>query len=140
MSATATETRTGYRQREERSLGDLFGDLTRELRTLLRQEVDLARSEVMGSVSAMSSDVVRMAIGGFVAYAGFLAIVAAAVAALATAIPLWASALIVGVVVAVVGYLVLRAGQNHLKQHSLAPRETMDTLREDAQWIRDQAR
>ncbi|MHB0877224.1 MAG: phage holin family protein [Anaerolineae bacterium] len=140
MSATATQPRATYHQRDERSLGDLFAELTRELRTLLRQEVMLARAEVTDQASALGGDVTKMAIGGFVAYAGFLAIVAAAIAALAEAIPLWASALVVGVVVALAGYLVLRAAQNSLKKRSLTPRETVQTIKEDAQWLKDQVR
>ena len=54
--------------------------------------------------------------------------------------PLWASALLVGVVVAVVGYLLVRRGLEALKREDFTPRETIETLKEDQQWAKDQTR
>jgi hypothetical protein len=53
-------------------------------------------------------------------------------------IPLWLSALVVGLVVAGVGYAVLQSGVSALKQANLAPKETIESLKEDAEWAKDQ--
>jgi xanthine/uracil permease len=80
----------------------------------------------------------KIGIGGAIAYAGFLAIVAALILGLGQLIPLWLSALVVGLVVAGVGYVVLQSGVSALKQANLAPKETIESLKEDAEWAKDQ--
>jgi len=55
-------------------------------------------------------------------------------------LPLWLSALIVGLVVAVVGYGVLQSGVSALKRANLTPQETIETLKEDAEWAKEQTK
>jgi TRAP-type C4-dicarboxylate transport system permease small subunit len=127
--------------RNERSLGELFSDLTRDMGTLVRQEVDLARTEMTRQASKAGKDVASMAVGGAVAYAGFLAIVAAIILALgALGLPLWVSALIVGIVIAGIGYVLIQRGREALKKVNVAPRQTVETLKEDAEWAKEQTR
>jgi len=60
------------------------------------------------------------------------------IALLALVIPLWLSALLVGLVVAAIGYFLVKRGLDALKQEDLAPRETIETLKEDKEWAKDQ--
>ena len=101
--------------RDERSLGELFGDLTRQLSTLIRQEFQLARTEMTDKAATAGKNVGFIAAGGVLAYAGLLAIIAGIVLALALAIPAWLSALIVGIVVAIIGGLLIWKGVNTLR-------------------------
>ena len=123
---------------DDRSLGELFSELSQETTTLIRQEVNLAKTEMSQKASRVGKDVGFMAAGGAVAYAGLLAILAGVIALLALVIPLWLSALLVGVVVAGLGYFLVRKGLDALKQEDLAPRDTIQTLKEDKQWAKDQ--
>jgi uncharacterized membrane protein len=124
---------------DERSLGDLFGDLARDMGTLVSQEMTLARTELTEKASRVGKDVAMLAAGGLVAYAGLLAIIAAVIALLADlGMPLWVSALIVGVVVAVVGYLLVRRGISALKRQDLTPHQTIQSIKEDSQWAKEQ--
>ena len=123
---------------DDRSLGELFSELSQETTTLIRQEVNLAKTEMSQKASRVGKDVGLLAAGGAVAYAGLLAIVAGVIALLALVIPLWLSALLVGLVVAVAGYFLVRKGLDALKQEDLAPRQTMETLKEDKEWAKDQ--
>src|SRR5689334_9587839 len=125
-------------QRDERSLGELFSELARETSTLVRQEVTLARTEMTQKVAQVGRDAGTLGIGGAIAYAGVLAIVAALILALGQFIPLWLSALIVGLVVAGIGYAMTRRGLSALKDANLAPQETIATLKEDVEWTKDQ--
>lgn len=124
---------------QDRSLGELFGDLSRETSELVREEVSLAKTEISHKAAAVGKDVGFLAVGGAVAYAGLLALIATIIIGLAQAgVTWWLSALIVGLVVtAIGGFLVLR-GLDNLKHTNLAPTETMDTLKEDAKWTKDQ--
>ncbi len=125
-------------RREERSIGELFSELTQEISDLFHQEVTLAKTEVTQKAKSVGKDVGFMAAGGVVALVGFMAIVAAAIAALASVLPLWLSALIVGVIVAIVGYVFVQRGMSALKTTNLAPEQTIDTLKEDAEWMHEQ--
>ena len=123
---------------DDRSLGELFSELSQETTTLIRQEVNLAKTEMSQKASRVGKDVGFMAAGGAVAYAGLLAIIAGVIALLALVIPLWLSALLVGLVVAAIGYFLVKRGLDALKQEDLAPRETIETLKEDKEWAKDQ--
>jgi hypothetical protein len=127
-------------QREERSLGELFTELARETSALVRQEVALAKTEMTQKATQVGRDAGMIGVGGAIAYAGLLALIAAVILGLGELMPLWVSALIVGVVVAIVGYIVVQRGLDALKRADLTPRETIDTLKEDAEWAKDQTR
>jgi hypothetical protein len=125
---------------QERSLGELFSELTRELSTLVRQEISLARTEIGHKAGKIGRDVGFLAAGGAVAYAGLLAMVAAVILGITQlGVPPWLSALIVGTAVAGGGYVLVQKGISALKREDLAPRETVESVKEDAKWIRERA-
>ena len=119
----------------------MFADLSRETRTLIQQEIQLARTELAQNVSRMTGSVAMIVAGGLIAYGGLLAIVAAIVLALiAVGLPPWAAALLGGVVIAGIGYALVRAGLGAFRPTDLAPRQTIATLKEDARWLKTQTR
>ena len=124
--------------RDDRSLGELFSELAQETSSLMRQEVTLAKTEMTQKASTAGRHIGILAAGGAVAYAGLLAILAGIIALLNNVMPLWLSALLVGIVVAVVGYLLVRRALDALKREDFAPRETIETLKEDQRWAKDQ--
>ena len=124
---------------DDRSLGDLFGDLARDMGTLVSQEMTLARTELTEKAARVGKDIAMLAAGGLVAYAGLLAIIAAVIVLMADrGVPLWASALIVGAIVAGVGALLIQRGLTALRQQDLTPRQTIQSLKEDTQWAKEQ--
>ncbi|MBV9547391.1 MAG: phage holin family protein [Chloroflexi bacterium] len=124
---------------DDRSLGELFGDLVRDMGILVRQEVNLASTELTYKASRVGRELALLAVGGLVAYAGLLAIVAAVIIVLAAAgLPWWLAALIVGVIVAAVGAVLVQRGLAALKRVDLAPRQTIQTVKEDTQWAKEQ--
>ena len=125
--------------RDDRSLGELLGDLAQQTATLARQEVELAKTELTQKASRVGRDIGFLAVGGAVAYAGFLAIMAAVIIALAAnGVPWWLAALLVGLVVAGVGYVLVQKGLAALKREDLTPRQTIETLKEDKEWAKEQ--
>ena len=126
---------------DERSLGELFADLARETGTLVSREVALARTELTEKATQVGKDVAYLAVGGLVAYAGLLAIIAAVILVLAAnGVPLWVSALVVGLAVAIVGYVLVQRGLTALRRQDFAPRQTLETLKEDTRWAKEQIR
>lgn len=125
--------------RDDRSLGELFSELTREMSALVRQEIQLAKAELRQSATEVGRALASLVIGGAVAYAGFLAVLAAVILALAQAgLPWWLAALIVGIVVIAVGYYLISRARATLQNVSLAPRQTLETLKEDKEWVKEQ--
>ncbi len=126
--------------RDDRSLGELFAELAQETTTLVRHEVNLAKVEMGEKASRAGKHVGFLAAGGAVAYAGLLAILAAVIILLNAVMPLWLAALLVGLVVAVVGYLLVRRALDALRREDFTPQQTMETLKEDKEWAKDQTR
>ena len=126
------------RSMENRPLGDLFGDLATEMSNLVRQEVALAKVEVTQKAKYVGRNVGYLVVGGAVAYAALLAILAAIIMLLARVMPHWGATLIVGVVVGAVGWMLIGKAITALQQADLTPRETVETLKEDATWMKQQ--
>jgi Flp pilus assembly protein TadB len=125
-------------QGKERTLGELFGELAAELRTLLRREMELARTELSEIIGRMFRDAAAMAAGAVVAGTAFLVLVAAAVLLLGLVIPYWASALVIGFALAAVGFFLIQKGRKDLRQANLTPEKTTETLKETAKWAKAQ--
>jgi TRAP-type C4-dicarboxylate transport system permease small subunit len=126
-------------RRDDRTLGELFADLARDTGVLVRQEVGLATNEMTHKATRVAQQLAVLAVGGFVLYAGFLGLLTAAIIGLATlGLPWWIAALVVGAVICVAGAVVVQRGLSSLKRADLAPRQTMQTLKEDTQWAKEQ--
>jgi uncharacterized membrane protein YqjE len=127
-------------RKENLSLGELFAELSRETTTLVRQEIQLARVELEQKASRLGRDLASVSIGGFVAYVGALALVAALILFLTQVVGIrgWASALIVGGLLAIAGYVMLQRALRKLKETDLTPRRTVETLKDDVQWAKEQ--
>jgi hypothetical protein len=125
--------------RDERSLGDLFSDLSRETTTLVRQEVQLAKAELTQSATEAARGIGMLVAGGAVAYAGLLFLLLAIVFGLIQAgWDAWLSALVVGLVVVAIGAILVLRARESLKPANLAPRRTVETLKEDQEWAKEQ--
>jgi xanthine/uracil permease len=125
--------------RDERSLGDLFSDLSRETTTLVRQEVQLAKAELTQSATEAARGIGMLVAGGAVAYAGLFFLLLAIVFGLIDAgWDAWLSALVVGLVVVAIGAVLVLRARESLKPANLAPQKTVETLKEDAAWAKEQ--
>lgn len=126
------------RSLENKPLGDLFGDLATEMSNLVRQEVALARVELSQKAKHIGKNVGYLVVGGAVAYAAALAIIAAIIMLLARYMPDWGAALLVGIIVAGIGWLLIGKALSALQETDMTPRQTVETLKEDATWMKEQ--
>jgi uncharacterized membrane protein len=122
---------------DQRSLGELFSELTSDFSLLLRKEIQLARVETMEKVSDATQSIIWMVAGGLIAYAGFIGLVIAGIVGLALFMPLWLSALIVGVVLVVVGLILIQSGRSSLQEMTVVPERTVESLKEDAEFVKE---
>ncbi len=128
--------------RDDRSLGELFAELSTESSKLVHQEVQLAKTEMSHKATEVGKDMGFLVAGGAVLYAGLLATIAGIILVLGELdiIPLWLSALLVGLVVAAIGYYLVQKGLKALKQVKPVPEQTIQTLKEDKEWAKDQTK
>lgn len=120
---------------DARSLGDLFSDLTREISTLVRNEVALARVEMSTKISRAARHAGMLALGAVVALAGLFTLAASLVLVLVRAgMPPWGAALLVGLGLAAIGAMLAMRALTALRQEDLTPTETIQTLKETTAW------
>lgn len=125
------------------SIASLLRELRDETSTLLRQEVLLAKTELKDNASRMAGHAVRVAIGGFVAYAGAIVLliglghllgVGLIRAGLDPQVAQWLAPSVVGLTVAIVGWVMLSSAKNALAQDRITPTQTMGSLRDGKEW------
>jgi hypothetical protein len=134
--SAGTAPRTGTR--DDESSGHLIGEVAGDVSTLFRQEVALAKAELKEEASKAVKAGGLLAGAGFAGYMVAVLLSLALVFALGALMPLGWAALIVAVVWAVAGGVLYAVGRKRMKDVDPVPRQTVETLREDAQWVRDQ--
>lgn len=123
------------------SIAELVGGLIGDAQTLVRKEVELARQELAIEANKAKQGAVTMSAGlgaaviGGILLGHSLALLLQDLVGLA----LWVSYLIVGAVLAIVGGLLFRRGSGRLSDVDPVPRETVDSVRKDVEWIREQS-
>jgi hypothetical protein len=123
---------------DDRSLGQLFGDLSRQLSTLIRQEITLARTEMTSRIGTVGKGAAMVGVGGALAYAGLLALLAAVALLLIEAgITPWLAVLIVAIVTAAIGGALVAYGRTEIARTDLTPKRTIETIRDDADWAKE---
>jgi MFS family permease len=122
---------------ENESLGGLVRGILTDVRTLIREEIELARVEIREQAGRARAAAVSFVIAAVaLACGGFLLLIA-----LATAIadllnwPIWSGFLIVAVLLSLVGLFTLSSGRKQLAQVHAVPEETVTTLKENSEWI-----
>lgn len=132
---------------DHRTIGSLLRELMDEARELLKQEVTLAKTEAKEKVSVLGQNGAYLAAGGLVAFAGVLFILGGVSALLSAVLEnaglspdtaRWLGPAIVGLVVAMIGYILVHKALKTLKEGSLKPEKTIQSLQEDKQWIQQQ--
>ena len=122
----------------DQSLGELFSRLSGDLSALLRDEVQLAKVELTDSAkeAARAGGMLGAAV-----FAGYMAIVLLSLAlawGLTELIPIGAAFLIVGLIWVAGGAVLYVTGRQRLKAAELKPEQTIETMQENVQWVRQQ--
>jgi hypothetical protein len=126
------------RSSSDRSVTSLLSDLADETGILVRQEIALFKAEIQENLGRLGVGAGALAAGGLIAFTGWLALTAAAILGLSLVLAPWLAALIVGAVMITLGAGLLLFSKSRLRSETLVPRRTLNSLREDRAWIRDQ--
>lgn len=125
---------------DDRSIGELVAELFGETGTLVRQEVQLAKTEARQELQEAGAAVGAAVAGGAVAYVGLIALVIGLGWGLGELLGglEWLGVTLAGAVVALVGYLLLKKGLDKIQRLSPPLDTTTQTLKEDKQWLNTQ--
>jgi putative superfamily III holin-X len=135
--ATPSDSSVG---RRDEPLGEVARDLTRDLSLLVRQEVELAKAEMVqkGRIAAPGVGMIGGAAGAALLAAG--ALTAAVILLLAIFLPEWLAALIVGAVLAGAAYVLAERGKDRVAEAGAPiPEQTIETVKEDVEWAKTRA-
>jgi len=126
--------------RGQRSFGDLISDLFAEMSTLMRNEAELARTEISDNVASIGRGVGMLVGGAVLLIPALVILLEAAVSGLAVGagLPPYWSALIIGGIVLIIGAVLLISGINRMKMKHVVPRRTLHQLRQDVSTAREQ--
>ena len=126
--------------RPERSLGDLFADLSQQTSLLIRQEVQLAKTELSQKATQAGRAGAMLGVGGALVNAALLSLTATIVLLLVQfGLDAWAAAGLTALVMAAIGYVLVRSGMRTLRQ-PMTPAATIDSIKETAQWLKNETR
>lgn len=131
-----SEVRSG----DEASLGQLFSGLTSDLSELLRKEIELAKVELKQEAARATKVGGLFGASGMAGYMALVLFSFAAAWALAVVLPRGGAFAIIAAVYAVVGTVCFLAGRQRARQVRPVPEQTVETLKEDAQWAKTRTR
>lgn len=129
---------TNNTNNNEQSLGDLFADLSARASLLVRQEVQLAKAEMSQKAAEGGKNIALVVTGAVLANVALLALVASLILGLSFFMEAWLAALLVGLGVGIIAALLAWSGIQALRSMEPLPEQTLQTLREDKEWLTHQ--
>jgi uncharacterized membrane protein YqjE len=129
------------RELRERPVGELLRELSQQTTTLVRQELELAKAELAEKGKRAGVGAGLLTGAGVMGLAALGALTASLIAALSMAMNTWLAALIVALVYAAIAGGLALIGKTRVKEATPpAPEQTIETVKEDVQWAKTQAR
>lgn len=126
-------------ERDPRTVAHILSDIVTDFRSLMRDEIALAKAEFRQAIDKVVSGATLTGIGAFLAMAGLNALVASAVLALALIWAPWLAALAVGLAVLLLGGVLAMVGIRNLRSAELLPQRTVRTMRDDVRTVKGEA-
>jgi hypothetical protein len=119
------------------SIGGLLRGILNDVRTLIREEVALARLEISEQAGRARGAAISFAIAGVALVFGVTFMLVALATAIADLLnwPVWAGFLVVALALSLIGFVTLASGRKRLQTVHAIPQETVTTLKENSEWI-----
>ena len=125
---------------EDRSIANVLQDILRNVQEIVRSEVRLAKTEIREEAAKTKSSAVLLGTGAVTAIFALLFLLLMIVYMLGLVMPSWIAALIVGAALAVVASVMLTAGIRRFKQIHPTPERTVEIIKENVEWAKQQAK
>lgn len=123
-----------------RSITDVFEDIVANVQTIIRSEFRLARTEITEEITKAKEASGILAGGALSALFAIWLLLLTIFFALSIVLPLWAAALILFVVTAVVSAVLLLVGKKKFKTVRAMPEKTVETMKENVEWVKSQTK
>lgn len=124
----------------ERSVSDVLQDILRDLQDMLRSEIRLVKVEIREEVRRTVSSSVWIAAGAAGAVSAWIFLLWTLVFALATRMPMWAATLVVAVVMGAAAAVLTTGGIRRAKHIQPIPERTVESVKENLEWMKRQTR
>ena len=122
----------------DRSLGEIVGDISQDLSTLVRQEIDLAKTELRQEARTAGKGIGMLAGAAVTALLMLIFLSWALTWLLDNWMPVELAALVTALIWAVVTGVLASMGRTKLREANPQLPQTQQTLKEDAAWVRAQ--
>lgn len=123
-----------------RSIAGVLQDIVANVQAIIRAEIRLARTEVKEEITSLGSAAGMLAGGAIAALFTVWLLLLTILYALSIVIPIWAAALLLFAVMAIVSFTLLTTGKRWLKAVPKTPQKTIETMKENVQWVKDQTK
>ena len=122
----------------DKSLGELVAEMTGEVSELMRKEVQLAKVELKEEVGRAGKAGGMLGAGGVAGYFALLFVSLALAWLLDEVMPVALAFFLVGLLYGIAAAILITQGRERMKDVDPVPRQTVETLKEDAEWVRAQ--
>lgn len=121
-----------------RSLPEVLQDIVGNIQEIIRSEIQLAKTEIKEEATKASTPIKLWIAGAVLGMYALVFILFTIVMAMATVMATWLAALVVGAILSVVSMALVSAGAKRLKHVSKVPERTVETMKENVQWAKNQ--
>jgi uncharacterized membrane protein YqjE len=123
-----------------RTVPEVLQDIVGNIQEIIRSEFRLAKAEIKQEAAKAKSPVIMSIMGGALGLYAFGFLLLTAMLAMATVMTMWMAALMIGAVLAVASIALIGAGKARLKHVHAVPERTIESIKENVQWTKDQSR
>jgi hypothetical protein len=123
---------------QQEGLGTIFAGILKDLQDLLRGEILLAKTELRDDVGAMGKGAGTLAAAALVGLTGFIFLMLGVTYVLNKWVQMWIAAGIVALALLLVAVILASAGRKQLSAAQLKPEQTIESLKEDKEWAKQQ--
>jgi hypothetical protein len=120
----------------ERSVAEVVQDILRNLQEIVRSEVRLAKTEIRADATQAVASGLWVTAGGVVAVSSWMLLLWTAVYALGAVVSLWVATLAVAILTGGIAALLTVVGIRKFKHLHPIPERTIETLKENVEWIK----
>lgn len=127
-------------EQHSRSITDVLQDIVVNIQTIVRAEVRLAKAETTEEIRKATKSAAFLIGGMLAALFTVWLVLLTSLFALAIVIPFWAAALVLLIIMAVITAALLLTGKKRFETVHPVPERTVETMKENAEWLRSQAK
>jgi len=124
----------------QRTVTDVLQDIVGNIQEIIRAQFLLVKVETKEKVRKASGPAAMLGVGAVIGIYGLGFVLLAAVYALSLVIATWLAALIVGIILAIAAAILVSSGKKALKRIHPVPEKTIETVKANVQWTKDQIR